>query len=272
MSIAGSTLAARQLIARSNRLYLDTNTLQYFTGFLRTEPVPAAAVRELLQRDELEALGVDAAGIVSMKLTADTYREIITQRKVREAQRTHWQWLAPMFLSGVQDTECSLHLIEAQPLFGLKATNSLLRRLITLTTAALDAFRANPDLPGQSISLPGYLFASEGEEYLESGEHVQPAESVEVKLFINAANGQYTFGMPWHGMWVGTLTVAMEVLLYQMTQHPPGTLSKSTMKAGYRLSRDPLVKQRIRHPDEEDPAVIEAMNSRDQANLNEQVP
>lgn len=271
MSTAGSTQGVRQLIARSNRLYLDTNTLQYFTGFLKTEPVAAAAVKKLLQQNELETLGADSAGIVSMRLTADSYHETVTQRTVRDAQRTHWQLVTPMFTSGVPSADSDPHLIQAQPLLGVKATNSVLRRLITATAGALDAFRANPDLPGQSVPLPACLFAIEAKEYLHSGEHVQPSDNVQVTLFINAANGQYTVGMPWNGLWVGTVTIAMKKLLAQMTQHPIGTLSKSTLKAGYRLSRDPLVTERIRHPDEEDAAVFKSIGSRGPAESDEQI-
>lgn len=266
MSLSPAAEAARTLIARSDRLFLDTVSLRYVAGLARPEEVSAAAVKELIDAGELQVVAGQSNGVVVMELTDDAFRRGLAgrRRSKSQAHRVDALSIKAGIVSGPRTDAYLLDGSHSRTLIVIPFTSSLFGRLLTATGEALEAFREDPRRVGETTRTPGHLVPAKdpvrGEKLFEL---VSFFEGADLNVLINAANGQYVFGTVVHDLWIGTHSLPISEFVEDVMSQLGKRASATVRKLAEMLLRDPLVSHRTIHQDEESHKVMDAVSSFD---------
>lgn len=272
MSPTPAVRAARTLIARSDHLFFDTRNLRYVTGLARPEGLTAAVIKELLDGDELQVINASAYGVVAMELTEEAFRRGVANR--RRGKGANHRVDTVQFLAGtVSGTRSDDDLLDGKAVKTLVAipfTSNLFGKLLAATSEALEAFKADPRRVGATARTPGHLVPVKISLLRDNPLDVMSFfEAADLSVMINAANGQYSFGAAAHGFWIGTENQPISEFVTDTLKQLGKRASNSVAKQAEKLLKDPLVKERTIHPDEESRKIMDAIKNADDNNEQE---
>lgn len=261
MSVSGRAREARDRIMRSNRLFVDTRTLQYSAGIAQSTELQPGPVLELLEANELQIVKASPDGTVVMELTPAVFQQVAEQRISRsKRRRNEWVHLAGALPSGPNTgTDAVKAAINSG--IALPVTGALLSRLCEASITAAKIFEQNPSRVGFTMLSKGFLVPM-GVLDLKLREFnsgiLMNFESVDLHLRVNISNGRYSFGTFCRGTWLGTESMNLSDLLTSSMDRIGKLVGKNVVRLVDELQRHPLILNRIPHKDEEDDAVGQA--------------
>lgn len=265
MSLSQSAKETRELIARSDTLFVDTRNLRYITGNYNLQELSPAPVLELMKSEQLEFLHLNDFEAVAYRLTENAFTEAVSRRKrTKTPQRIDWYHIVPFFASGVHPADCTTEMPAERHALVVPFNATLLHRLLTATAEALTMYRKNPSHRGMTIRLPGYLLPIRVSKIMPSGpnpfEILAFFESVDVNVMISAQYGSYTFGTYVHnGYFISGSPEPIADLLSKTAEVLGDLVKTTTQKLGIKLEGDPLIASPQERPDIADVAVMEAI-------------
>lgn len=260
MSLSSAAVAARAMIARSDRLFFDTQALRFVTGLTRREEVPAPVVKELLDAGELRTVTAQDNGVIVMALSDLAFRRVLMtrKRKVSQKKRPNSVTFRTANLTGPREPGMLLDDRSLSVWIGIPLNDSLLGKLLALTIEAFEAFKADPLRRGLTGSMAGYIVPLKTYIPKDYGAEVLSCfESVDLSVMVNAANAQYTFGVAAQKAWLGTENILIGDLVEDSLFRLGKQASSLTRRRADQVLNDPLVTGRVEHRDEADPIVLD---------------
>jgi hypothetical protein len=261
MTLTPAATRARAAITRSDRLYFDTRTLRYSAGIAHEEELEPAAVKELLDADELRVIYADASGVITMNLTPESFRLGLAGRsRAKAPQKIVWAHYASISASGMRVTDNVLASGQLEAFVAIPFNGSLLSKLLHATSDAIDSFGRDPRQTGATLRFPGHILPGKAVTVRDNPLDLLPFfEAVDLRVLINAANGQYAFATRARGIWLVSDSEPISGLLAMTAPHLGDRVSRNVIKLAERLERHALVDERVSHADEESPAVMAAI-------------
>jgi hypothetical protein len=273
VSLSPAAIAARATVTRSDRLFFDTRNLTYVAGIAREEVLEPAVVKELLDAGELRVIDANANGVITMELTVESFKRGIAGRsRVKAPQKVVWAHFASINVCGIR---LAGHVFDGGLLgaiFAVPFNGPLLSKLLNATNEAIASYRQDPRHTGSTIRFPGHILPGKSVEVRDSPLDAFPLfEAADLRIMINAANGQYAVTTHARGVWLVSPSEPITRLLGQAAQSMGERVGRSVLKLAERLERDPLIGTRTIHPDEESLMVTASIKDAEGAKKNSEV-
>lgn len=271
MSLSGTARAVRAVISRSDRLYFDTRTLEYTAGIAEVEKVDPDGALELLDAGELKVVSINSEGVIVMELTPEAFVLGVRARRTKSPRRPDWVHTGMGIPSGAGNHGSALSRAPLNTVVALPITSALFNRVLKAMSDALEAYEEDPRRVGVTITQPGHLVPMRA---LELREHpldtLHLFEQADLRVMINAANGQVVVGTYVHGLWLGTEATPISKFLSDILKGLGNRAGKSVTKQVEKLRRAPLVKDRVVHQDEESEEVMNAIKAAEKAHADQE--
>lgn len=262
MSPTPAARAARALISRSDRLLFDTTELRYIAGLTKPEEIRASAIKDLLDAGELEVISVNKRGVVNMELTEEAFRRGFNS--LRRSKGPNRRIEAAQFYatsaSGIGGDGKFLDGNLIATIMAIPMTNTLFSRLLAATQTALLAYKDDPRRMGLTVRTPGHLTPLKMSSLRDNPLDVMGAfEDADLNVMINAANGLYSFGTSAYNYWLSSRSQPINDFISDTLERFGKRASGSVTKAAEQILKDPLIRDRTIHRDEENAEVMEAI-------------
>lgn len=264
MSVDAAVGQVRMRVARSDRLFLNSQSLVFTAGVAQPEAVKPGPVQALLDAGELRVLGVNESGVISMELSEEAFRlGVVGLRRQklpsRRVEAAHALSVAP---SGPRSEDSRVGEEQLLGIIGLPFTTSLVSKLATSTGEALRRYRENPAFVGTMARTPGHLLPLKAKDLSETViDTMSWFEPSDISVLINIPNGTFSFGVQAHELWLGApdrrIVEFLDETMQQVGRRASGSLSKQVAA----LIEEPVLRDAPSHVDSWDTSVQEKLAS-----------